>query len=99
MSGLTYIATGSKFQTVHDKGGSCPEDSDNLLALVKDLRSGLGADAILSIASQASQAHADQMNLEAVSEYIDAWHVMSYDYAVSDLPDGRWPLTVLPLTL
>merc|ERR1712166_579569 len=49
---------------------------------------GLGADAILSIASQASQAHADQMNLAAVSEYIDAWHVMSYDYAVSDLPDG-----------
>merc|ERR1712195_154084 len=80
--------TCSKFQTVHDKGGSCPEDSVNLLALVKDLRSGLGADAILSIASQASQAHADQMNLAAVSEYIDAWHVMSYDYAVSDLPDG-----------
>jgi len=80
--------TCSKFQTVQDKGGSCPEDSVNLLALVKDMRAGLGESAIISIASQASQKHADQMNLAAVSELIDAWHVMSYDYAVSDLPDG-----------
>jgi len=77
--------TCSKFQTVHDTGGSCPEDSDNLLLLVQDLRAGLGENAIISIASQAGLEHAGQMNLKAVTEFIDMWHVMSYDYAVSDV--------------
>jgi len=76
----------SKFQHVSDAGGNCPADSDNLLALVQDLRKGLGPDAIISIASQASDTHADQMNLKAVSAFIDMWHIMSYDYSVSDLP-------------
>ena len=47
---------------------------------------GLGEGAIISLASQAARALADEMDLKAVSEYIDIWHVMSYDYAVSDVP-------------
>jgi len=74
-----------KFQTVADAGGNCPADTNNLLTLMQDLRKGLGEDALLSIASQASKKHADQMNLKAISEVIDMWHVMSYDYAVSDV--------------
>lgn len=53
----------SKFQSVDDTGGSCPADTDNLLALMQDLRTGLGDTAILSIASQAGAKNADNMNL------------------------------------
>lgn len=75
----------AKFQTVEDVGGSCPQDTANLLALAKDLRAGLGDAAIISIASQANKKLSDEMDLVAVSQYIDTWHVMTYDYAVSDI--------------
>lgn len=75
----------SKFQNVDDAGGSCPEDTDNLLALVKELRTTLGDGAFISIASQAAKKHADEMDLAAITPFIDMWHVMSYDYSVSDI--------------
>ena len=59
-----------KFDDVADTGGSCPADTDNLLALVQALRSGLGEDAIISIASQAARALSDDMNIKAVSQYV-----------------------------
>jgi len=74
------------FRSVTDAGGNCPADTNNLLALVKDMRAGLGDDFLISIASQAGNAHADNQNMKAVSEYIDMWHIMSYDYSVSDVP-------------
>merc|ERR1719460_2110907 len=81
----TVKITCTKFQTVADAGGNCPDDTNNLLLLVQDLRTGLGPDAQITIASQANDKHADQMNLKAVSQYISHWHIMSYDYAVSDI--------------
>lgn len=77
--------TCQKFNSVADAGGSCPADTHNLLSLVKELRASLGPDAVITIASQAGNKHADQMDLKAVTEYIDLWHMMSYDYAVSDV--------------
>jgi len=72
------------FRTVEDAGGSCPEDTDNLPIFLKELRAGLPGKTI-TIASQASIVHADQMNLKKSTEYIDWWNVMSYDYTVSDI--------------
>lgn len=77
--------TCSLFRTVVDTGGNCPADTNNLPIFLKELRAALGADKIISIASQASIVHADQMNLVESSKYIDWWNVMSYDYTVSDV--------------
>jgi len=77
----------SDFRVVQDAGGHCPNDGQNLAQLAKELKSALG-NKRLTIASQAAKANEDNMNLRGVTPYIDAWHVMSYDYAVSDLPDA-----------
>jgi len=74
------------FHIVHDNGGACPQDGTNLVNLVKELRTALGSKKI-TIASQAARANENNMDIPAVTPYIDKWHVMSYDYAVSDLPD------------
>ena len=78
----------TKFRDIEDKGGNCPGDSASLLALAKDMRAGLGDSAYISIASQAAKQHWEQMNLAAVTPYIDHWHVMTYDYTVSDIMGG-----------
>lgn len=87
------VITPTKLQTVHDAGGKCPDDTNNLLELVKDLREGLGKDAYISIASQAGRHNYEVMNLKAVSEYIDHYNIMSYDYTVSDVPGAGGAMT------
>merc|ERR1712018_845175 len=49
------------FRTVEDKGGKCPEDTNNLPIFLKELKAALG-DKLVTVASQASIVHADQMN-------------------------------------
>lgn len=73
------------FRTVEDPGGKCPDDTNNLPTFLKELRAGIGSDKLITVASQASIVHADQMNLVESSKYIDWWNVMSYDYTVSDI--------------
>ena len=68
--------TCSKFQTVADAGGNCPDDGTNLAALVNDLRTGLGDTAIITIASQAGGHNADEMDLKATSANLDMFHIM-----------------------
>jgi len=72
------------FRTVEDAGGKCPDDTNNLPIFLKEMRAGLSGKTI-TIASQASIVHADQMNLKESTGYIDWWNVMSYDYTVSDI--------------
>merc|ERR1712228_1040085 len=76
--------TCTMFRTVEDAGGECPADTNNLPIFLKELKAGLPGKTI-TVASQASIVHADQMNLKESSEYIDWWNVMSYDYTVSDI--------------
>jgi len=73
------------FQNVNDAGGNCPADGKNLVSLVKELRQALGNKKI-TIASQAAKQNELNMDVAQVTQYIDKWHIMSYDYAVSDLP-------------
>jgi len=75
------------FRSVQDNGGRCPNDGNNLVLFAKELKSALGSK-LVTIASQAAKLNEDHMNLKEVDPYIDKWHVMSYDYAVSDLPDS-----------
>ena len=76
--------TDTKWKTVHDAGGNCPQDTANLPLLLKDLRAGLGPDATITVATQAAMRNARLMNLPAAEDAVDAFHVMTYDYWVSD---------------
>ena len=87
----------AQFRTTKDAGGTCPQDTDNLLALTKELRAGLGDGVYLSIASQAGSKNWPKMNLKAITPYLDHWHVMSYDYSVSDITDGATAAPNMPL--
>jgi len=80
--------TCDKFRQTTDKGGNCPQDQASLLALAQDLRTALGSSSYISIASQAGEKNWVNMNLAAVTPFIDHWHVMTYDYTVGDIPDG-----------
>ena len=80
--------TCDKFRTVHDDGGSCPQDTDGLVALLKEMREELGSDTYISVASQASKDNWEAMGIAEATPYVDHWHVMNYDYAVPDIPDG-----------
>lgn len=80
--------TCEKFRTVHDDGGTCPGDTNGLVALLKEMRAALGADTYISVASQAAEKNWKAMGLSEATEYVDHWHVMNYDYAVPDIEDG-----------
>lgn len=73
----------------HDNGGKCPEDTDNLYSLVQEMRQALGSSVFISLTSPASQSKWEKVRLKDMSQYIDYWHVMSYDYTVSDITDSK----------
>jgi chitinase len=76
------------FRTVTDAGGKCPDDTTNIVTFLKALKTGLGSGKLVTFASQAAKANEQSMNIKAATPYVDMWHVMSYDYTVSDLPDA-----------
>lgn len=80
--------TCSNFRTVHDDGGSCPQDTDGLVSLLKEMREAFGASTYISVASQAAKKNWEAMGLSKATQYVDHWHVMNYDYAVPDIADG-----------
>ena len=81
----------------HDAGGKCPDDTENLLSFVKELRQSLGPDAFISFASPASKDKWEKWDLKSMSSYVDYWHVMTYDYTVSDIKDSSVTAPNAPL--
>ena len=67
----------TEFRTVADAGGKCPDDTTNIVALFSELRAGLGAGAIITVASQASKGFELEMAVTAVAPFIDRFHLMS----------------------
>lgn len=80
-----------------DAGGKCPDDTDNLLMFIKELRQSLGSDAFISFASPASEDKWEKWDLKTMSNYVDYWHVMTYDYTVSDISDSNITAPNCPL--
>jgi len=76
----------TQFREVDDAGGVCPDDTTNIVSLVADMRAAFGSKYLITIASQAAKSNEDKMNVAGLASYIDAMHVMTYDYTVSDLP-------------
>jgi len=81
--------TNTQFRHVQDDGGQCPRDTTGLLALLKEMREAM-PDMYISVASQAAEKNWLDMGVSAESsKYIDHWHVMNYDYTVSDVPSSQ----------
>jgi len=63
-----------------------------MVTFFKELKAAIGHK-LVTVASQAAKSNEDKMNIIGVTPYIDKWHIMSYDYAVSDLPDASAAIT------
>lgn len=55
------------------------------MSLFTDLRAGLGPNARITVASQASKPLEIEMAIAALDPLVDGFHLMTYDYAVSDI--------------
>jgi len=81
--------TNEEFRHVQDDGGQCPRDTDGLTALLKEMREAM-PDMYISVASQAAEANWINMGVSPEqAQYIDHYHVMNYDYTVSDIADKQ----------
>eukprot|EP00041_Stephanoeca_diplocostata_P022826 m.548599 g.548599 ORF g.548599 m.548599 type:complete len:527 (-) comp22158_c1_seq68:2838-4418(-) len=73
------------FRKINDTGGVCPNDRDNLVQLLKELRTAMGEDFIISLALGIdAEEWAD--TLSGVEPYVDFYFVKAYDYHVSADP-------------
>jgi chitinase len=89
--------TCTDFQVVADAGGKCPDDGTNLVELLKEMRAGLPAGTIITIASQAGAAQEREMKVSSLHPYVDRLEVMTYDYSVSDIPNAGVIAPAAPL--
>merc|ERR1719160_1183725 len=81
--------TNQEFRHVQDDGGQCPRDTTGLTTLLKEMREAM-PDMYISVASQAAEANWINMDVgPEQAQYIDHYHVMNYDYTVSDIPDKQ----------
>ena len=67
----------------YDLGSSCPTDAENFILLVKEMRSSLGNETVITVTGPALPNYYKQLYLSKMSEYIDYWHVATYDYTIS----------------
>lgn len=86
----------SNIKLVNDAGGKCPDDTDNFLSLVQELRQALG-NMMITVASSAASKDWVNLHLKEMSQYVDYWHVMTYDYTVSDISDSSTTAPNSPL--
>lgn len=77
----------TNMKLVTDAGGKCPEDAVNYLSLVQEMRSALG-NKLITIASPAAPKLFAEMKIKEMSAFVDYWHIMTYDYTVSDISDS-----------
>jgi chitinase len=89
--------TCSNFRSVSDAGGKCPEDGNNLVKLVQEMRAAFGPNKRITVASQAAKNNWEEMDIVAVSKSIDKFNVMSYDYTVSDIAGSNLTAPNAPL--
>jgi len=89
--------TCSQFRSVEDAGGNCPADKHNLPLLLAEMRAAFGSKYMITVASQAAEKNWKNMNLAKSSPHVDAWHVMTYDYTVSDIQGSNVTAPNAPL--
>ncbi|CAF2505200.1 unnamed protein product [Rotaria sp. Silwood2] len=67
-----------EYPAANDRGGS-PEDTDNYVKLVKDMRSAFGNNYMITIAAPASYWYLRHFKIGEMSKYIDFINAMTYD--------------------
>ena len=77
----------ANFDRVADAGGSCPQDTANIVTLYAELRAALGPSATLALAAQASKKLEEKEGIAKLFPLLDRFNIMTYDYAVSDVTD------------
>ena len=85
------------FKTTTDAGGDLANDGANLLALFKEMRTSLGDDVLLSYAAQANMENVKAYPVAELSEVLDMWNLMTYDYTVSDVEGSSKTAPNMPL--
>ena len=85
------------FITEHDRGSSCPADAENFVSLVKEMRSTLEKGTVITVTGPALPNYYKQLYLSSMSEYIDYWHVTTYDYTVSATNESQLTAPNAPL--
>ena len=76
--GFDGIDIDYEYPTAEDRGGS-PEDTDNYLALVKEMRSAFSQNYLITIAAPASHWYLRHFKIGEMSKYLDFINVMTYD--------------------
>lgn len=59
-----------------------PEDKENCTALLKEIRSTVGSDVIISFAAASTKSYSTWVELDKLNEYVDFFNLMSYCYSV-----------------
>lgn len=81
----------------YDAGSNCPSDADNFLSFVREMRNGLENGTVITITGPALPNYYKQLYLSEMSEYIDYWHVSTYDYTVSATNNSQLTAPNAPL--
>lgn len=76
--GFDGIDIDYEYPTAEDRGGS-PEDTDNYLKLVREMRSALDKKYSITIAAPASYWYLRHFKVGEMSEYLNFINVMTYD--------------------
>lgn len=59
-----------------------PEDKENCTALLKEIRSVVGKDVLISFAAASTKSYSTWVELGKLNEYVDFFNLMSYCYSV-----------------
>ncbi|XP_065187079.1 acidic mammalian chitinase-like [Sycon ciliatum] len=78
----------AQFKSSTDAGGTCPQDTPNFSALLQEMRAAFGSTYMITVASQSAHKNWDKFDFKTMDNYIDYWHVMTYDYTVSDIANS-----------
>jgi chitinase len=76
--GFDGIDIDYEYPTAEDRGGS-PDDTENFLQLVREMRDALGENYLITIAAPASFWYLRHFKIGDMSEYLDFINVMTYD--------------------
>ena len=77
-----------KIRNISDPGKLCPDDADNLLFLVQQLRASLVKGSLITLLGPHVKKIWRRLDLKGLSRYIDYWHVATYDYTNPALSDS-----------
>ena len=80
-----------------DKGSQCPEDAQNLLLLLKELREGLGNSTLITVTGSPSPRLFKQLPLKSCAGYVDYWLVETYGYTDSATNGSHVTAPIAPL--